>query len=74
MFMGWLEHHLKPAFKKIMFPNKKMIYVLDNASYHHGYDPEVEVPETNSEKYNVDLLRNFKAHSLSQFPVIWRSV
>ena len=57
MFMEWLERRLAPAFKKL-FGNKKMILVLDNASYHHGFDEEVRVPETNSKKYNVELLRN----------------
>lgn len=56
MFMTWLEKRLTPAFRKV-FGDKKMILILDNASYHHGYDCEVKVPETNSKKFNTELLR-----------------
>ena len=42
-----------------------MIFVLDNASYHHGVDEEARVPETNSKKYNVELLRKFGAKSIT---------
>jgi hypothetical protein len=34
IYMKWLKNRLIPTFKA-MFPNKKMILVLDNASYHH---------------------------------------
>ncbi|CAN0283484.1 unnamed protein product, partial [Ascophyllum nodosum] len=34
MFMEWLQHRLTPAFNEV-FPGKKIILVLDNASYHH---------------------------------------
>src|SRR6202012_1101117 len=34
IYMKWLENRLIPTFKKL-FPNKKMVLVLDNASYHH---------------------------------------
>lgn len=44
MFMDWLSHRLSPAFEQL-FGHKKMILVLDNAPYHHGFDPEVKVPE-----------------------------
>ncbi|CAN0433341.1 unnamed protein product, partial [Ascophyllum nodosum] len=50
MFMEWLGRRLAPAFEKL-FGDKKMILVLDNASYHHGFGEEVRVPETNSKKY-----------------------
>ena len=63
MFMEWLQHRLTPAFNEV-FPGKKMILVLDNASYHHGCDAEVRVPETNTKKYNVGLLRSYKARSI----------
>lgn len=32
-FIAWLTYRLLPTFKK-MFPSKKMVLVLDNASYH----------------------------------------
>eukprot|EP00903_Cladosiphon_okamuranus_P012038 g11303.t1 len=58
MFMEWLERRLSPAYNAVPdFKGKKMILVLDNASYHHGFDVEVKVPETNTKKYNVELLR-----------------
>ena len=47
MFMEGLQHRLIPAFKEI-FPGKKMIHVLDNASYHHGCDAEVSVDRVDS--------------------------
>ncbi|CAM9976181.1 unnamed protein product [Ectocarpus sp. 8 AP-2014] len=65
MFMEWLEHRLSPAFNATPeFEGKQMILVLDNASYHHGFDAEVKVPETNTKKHNVDLLRKFGAKSI----------
>lgn len=56
-FMDWLKHHLTPSFEEQFGKDMKMILVLDNASYHHGFDPEVRVPGTNSKKYNTGLLR-----------------
>ncbi|CAM9882425.1 unnamed protein product, partial [Ectocarpus sp. 4 AP-2014] len=52
MFMQWLKHRLTPA-SDAQFKNKKMFLVLDNASYHHCFDEELKVPETNSKKCNV---------------------
>jgi hypothetical protein len=34
MFYKWVAGKLLPTFKK-MYPGKKMILILDNASYHH---------------------------------------
>ena len=39
MFEKWLEIRLIPAFTA-QFPNKKMILVMDNASYHHELNHE----------------------------------
>ncbi|CAN0312171.1 unnamed protein product [Ectocarpus sp. 4 AP-2014] len=64
MFMEWLERRLAPAFKA-KYGNKKMILVLDNASYHHGYDAEVGVPESNSKGYNTGLLRKYKRRKIT---------
>ena len=63
MFMEWLERRLTPAYKA-EFKDKKMILVLDNASYHHGFDEEVKVPETNTKKHNVELLRRLGVRSI----------
>ncbi|CAN0587529.1 unnamed protein product, partial [Laminaria digitata] len=41
MFMRWLEFRLTPAFKAEYWKDgrqPKMILVLDNAPYHHGWD------------------------------------
>ncbi|CAB1100446.1 unnamed protein product [Ectocarpus sp. CCAP 1310/34] len=46
------------------FEGKQMILVLDNASYHLGCNAEVKVPETNTKKHNVDLLRTVGAKSI----------
>lgn len=56
MFMTWLEKRLTPAFKKL-FGDKKVILMLDNAWYHHGYDHDVKVPETNSKNFDTEVLR-----------------
>ena len=50
-----------------------MILVLDikNVCYHHDFDKEVgqgsgvRVPETNSKKYNVELMRKFGAQRIT---------
>ena len=46
MFQRWCTDRLTPAFEALFGKDMKMILVLDNASYHHGYDEEVKVPET----------------------------
>ena len=57
MFMDWLEKRLTPAFRTVFGEHKKMILVLDNAAYHHEYNEEVKVPESNTKKYNTELLQ-----------------
>ncbi|CAM9200527.1 unnamed protein product, partial [Laminaria digitata] len=60
MFMRGLQYRLTPAFKAMYWKDgrrPKMILVLDNAPYHHGWDAVVGVPEDNKKAYNVDLLR-----------------
>ena len=64
MFMEWLERRLTPAFKAA-FRDKKMILVLDNASYHHGFDSEVGVPESNTKVHNTVLLRKYGAEKIT---------
>lgn len=58
MFMAWLKHRLTPAFRK-RFGAQKMVLVLDNAPYHHGFDPEIKVPESNTKLYNTKLLQKY---------------
>ena len=38
-FERWLENRLIPAFEAL-FPGKKMILVMDNASYHHQHNTD----------------------------------
>ncbi|CAM9849405.1 unnamed protein product, partial [Sphacelaria rigidula] len=65
MFEDWLKQRLEPAFKTA-FPGEEMILVLDNASCHHSYDAEIRVPVTNTKAYNTDLLRKYKAKSITE--------
>lgn len=56
VFMCWLEHRLTPAFKAKHGNEMKTLLVLGNASYHHGFDPEVGVPEADSKTYTTEML------------------
>lgn len=58
MFMQWLTRRLIPAFRA-KYGGKKMILVLDNAPYHHGYDKTVKNPSTNTKLLNTELLRKY---------------
>ena len=62
VFMEWLQRCPAPALNA-KFSNKQMILVLDNPSYHHGYDTEVRVPKGNIKGYNTELLRKYKCKS-----------
>ena len=42
-----------------------MVIVLDNASYHHGFDSEVGVPESNTKAHNTVLLRKYGAEKIT---------
>ena len=59
-FEFWLENRLIPAFRA-QFPGKKMILVMDNASYHHQlntkYFPEGCRPASASKGINAHALR-----------------
>jgi hypothetical protein len=59
-FSFWLDNRLIPAFKKI-FPGKKMILVMDNASYHKQqsteYYPEGKGPNSATKGLNAHVLR-----------------
>ena len=67
MPMKWFERCLAPALKAKL-GNKQMILVLDNPSYHHGYDAEERVPEGNSKGYNTELLRMYKYQNIPVEP------
>ena len=59
-FEKWLENRLVPAFEKL-FPDKKMILVMDNAAYHHqinpGFYPKGKTPLTSTKGLNARVLR-----------------
>lgn len=61
MFMDWLEKRLTPALRTVSREHKKMILVLDNAAYHHGYNEEVKVPESSTKKHNIILVQKYGA-------------
>jgi hypothetical protein len=48
MYLQWLEHRLVPAFAHF-HPGKRMILVLDNASYHHLKHPLAVSPKSMTE-------------------------
>ena len=54
--MEWLQHRLTPGIGEI-FPEKKFIPVLSNASYHHGREDDVRVLEIKTKMYKDGLLR-----------------
>ena len=45
IYLKWLKNRLIPTFKHL-YPNKKMILVLDNASYHHIRGDDWITPST----------------------------
>jgi transposase len=59
-FERWLEYRLMPAFAAL-YPGKKMILVMDNASYHHqinvNFYPKGKTPHTSSKGLNARVLR-----------------
>ena len=55
MFMKWVQNCLIPSFKKA-FPDKKMILMLDNAPYHHGYGEDSYIPRTQNKGENIAYL------------------
>jgi hypothetical protein len=59
-FEWWLENRLFPVFKA-KHPGKKMILVMDNASYHHqlntDFYPEGKTPASATKGLNAHVLR-----------------
>lgn len=49
VFMLWVETRLEPAFKAL-YPDKKMILVLDNAPYHHECSTGVKLSDKNKQQ------------------------
>ena len=61
MFNFWVQKRLIPAFKKKYGRNKKMILVIDNASYHKelnsAYYPKEMSPWSSNKAWNGQVLR-----------------
>lgn len=55
--MDWIKMHLTPAFEEMFVNDKNVVLVLDLATYHHGYNEEFKVTESNSKMYNTRLLQ-----------------
>jgi hypothetical protein len=67
-FIAWLRNRLFPTFKK-MYPGKKMILVLDNASYHRPRDESwVSNSKSQSKHEVVHKLLDLGVPSLTTVP------
>ena len=55
-FTEWIQTRLLPTFEA-MFPNKKMVLVLDNAKYHHHRGPEWFSPSGKKKGVLADWIR-----------------
>jgi hypothetical protein len=66
-FERWLENRLIPAFEAL-YPGKKMILVMDNASYHHQHNaewyPKGLNPKTATKGLNAHVLRKLGVRSI----------
>jgi hypothetical protein len=66
-FERWLENRLIPAFEAL-YPGKKMILVMDNASYHHQHNdewyPKGLSPKTATKGLNAHVLRKLGVRSI----------
>lgn len=51
-FVGWLEHRVDHASQERF--GQKITLALDNAPNHHGLDPEVKVPQSNSKLTEIE--------------------
>ena len=66
-FEQWLDKRLIPAFEAL-YPGKKMILIMDNASYHHQlsteFYPKGVTPKTASKGQNAHVLRMLGIRSI----------
>jgi hypothetical protein len=63
VFMQWVQNRLIPTFKRV-FPGKKLILLLDNASYHHPRGTDWVNPNKMS-KYELAVWISDRAHSIT---------
>lgn len=54
-YFAWIEKRLIPGFES-QFPDKKLIFILDNASYHHARDENYVNPAAMSRKEMIDFM------------------
>ena len=65
MWLKWLENKLIPSFRA-KYKLKKMILVMDNASYHIGREDDYKSP---SEMNKSDLISAFNKYEINSFSV-----
>ena len=63
VFMQWVQNRLIPTFKRL-FPGKKLILLLDNASYHHPRGDDWINPNKMS-KYELAVWISDRADSIT---------
>jgi hypothetical protein len=63
VFMQWVQNRLIPTFKRL-FPGKKLILLLDNASYHHPRGDDWINPNKMS-KYELAVWISDRANSIT---------
>jgi hypothetical protein len=63
-FMAWFEKRLCPTFE-VLYPGKRMVLVLDNASYHRARNEDYVNPKTLRREELAAKLDEFKIHEIA---------
>ena len=58
-FMYWVQNRLVPAFEQ-KYPDKSMILMIDNATYHHTLVPDGFKPDNMKKEDIADRLRGLR--------------
>jgi transposase len=64
LFVKWMENRLLTAFRA-MFPLKKMILVMDNASYHHHRGADYVNLGTMNKEQVINFLKKYNINSIT---------
>ncbi len=65
VFVLWIKNRLFPTFKKL-HPDKKLVLVLDNASFHHHRGKDyVSISPGNKKEYFIELCKKFGLKSVT---------
>jgi transposase len=62
-FTAWMQNRLVPAFKR-KYPGKRMVLVMDNASFHHAKGPDWYAPAEMNRGQCADFLRQINVRSI----------